>query len=181
MATVLQPTNFTANWRKLPDELKLNVLRYALPINATFSASDFQKPRRKPNPDQPTFQYSVLPLLASPELAGLALEVFYTQNTFRITFDADYHALCPPRSVCEHVHRIHIVIQACAEAFEALCAGLAGGGGLDFANLLHAELEIDGAFSRDESVLKIYKLVSTVIVPTRMLKPTYYPCACDYV
>jgi hypothetical protein len=89
--------------------------------------------------------------------------------------------LCPPPSVRKHVRRVHVILHACADAFEALRAALASGGGLGFPNLHHVELTINGKFSCTESAVKIYQSVSTVLIPTRMLKVTYYPCSFDYV
>jgi hypothetical protein len=123
----------------------------------------------------------VLPLLACHEIADLALEVFYVQNTFRIMFAADYTALCPPPSVRMHVRRIHIIIHACAETFEALRAALVSGGGLSFPNLHYVDLTINGTFSCTDSAVEIYQSVPTVLISTRMLKVTYYPRSFDYV
>jgi hypothetical protein len=179
-------TSFAANWRKLPDELKLKVLRHALPSNKTFSELAFKKRKRRSTPEQGIIRRDVLPLLACPEIADLALEVFYVQNTFRIMFAADYSALChaplcPPPSVRKHVRRVNVIIHACADAFEALRAALASGGGLGFPNLHYVELTINGTFSCTESAVEIYQSVSTVLISTRMLKVTYYRCSFDYV
>lgn len=67
--------DFVMGWRKLPDELKVQILGYVLPSGFILSHYDFtDTPRLKDN-KYPNFREDILPVLACPEIATLSIEV----------------------------------------------------------------------------------------------------------
>jgi hypothetical protein len=80
MSQCLSP--ILANWRKLPDELKVYILKYLVPTGGHYSAQDFVKWT-----DMSLFQEvwnMVMPLLSLPEIFDLVVELFWGQNTMCI-------------------------------------------------------------------------------------------------
>jgi hypothetical protein len=119
------PTDaFVQAWRKLPDELKLEIIRHALPSGMPFNVNLFKgelpqsikniiESRLQRYPHDSTvacivhldvFRRSLIPLLACPETASFVDEALYTQNSFNLCLPA---ASIPsnPRlhSPCSHV------------------------------------------------------------------------------
>ena len=93
-----QPTAFLFGWLQLPEELKLTILRYAVPTGKRLNKANFNANRRskqvqrmrqhasardKPDIDEPLqFDINVLPLLACFYTSYLVYDAFYTQNTW---------------------------------------------------------------------------------------------------
>jgi hypothetical protein len=80
----LAATVLLAGWLKLPNELKLHILRHALPDGETFDCEYFRVPRCRFDRDPNRCDTYVLPLLCIPDLTGLVTEVLYGQNTISI-------------------------------------------------------------------------------------------------
>lgn len=76
----LQPTAFLKGWRKLPDELKVQILGHALPVGRHFDHRDFTLAGQFDELSAIQYHKHVLPLLSIPELAGLVTEVSYAKN-----------------------------------------------------------------------------------------------------
>jgi len=76
----LQPAPFLTGWRKLPDELKVQILNHALPVGRLFDHRDFTLAGQFDELSAIQYHKHVLPLLSIPELAGLVTEVFYAKN-----------------------------------------------------------------------------------------------------
>ena len=86
MLTYTSPVPFRDGWRSIPDELRVEILRYALPSNENLCVTEFncllRCPRAKlPSAPNSCFDTHVVPLLAVPEIAGIVQEIFYAQNT----------------------------------------------------------------------------------------------------
>jgi hypothetical protein len=110
-------TPFRHGWRKLPDELKLTILRHVLPSGEEFGSLSFNKAEMYfecqllfdcgedsfPDASLPRFQTDVFPLLACPETRHLVPEAFYTQNTMRL-----HGSLYPRPSFWVFVRRVHL-------------------------------------------------------------------------
>lgn len=69
-----QTTPFLAGWTKLPDELKLEVLRHTLPRDVEFSLK-WVRPQAQQEDD---LLERCIPYLACPPLAAFALKVLYS-------------------------------------------------------------------------------------------------------
>jgi hypothetical protein len=133
--------------RKLPDELKVEILQYALPCGETFTSLLFdqshlddkylrlkQNRMKLPLNSQlqfkalRMFQVDVFPLLACPEVRHLVPEVFYGQNTMNLT-TAPRHFSYPRSSVGTHVRSVALDMQVTAEnllCLEKLATGVCG-------------------------------------------------------
>jgi hypothetical protein len=112
---------FLQGWRKLPDELKLEIIRHALPSGITFSGRFFKKesipslidlknePHRYSSDDPLAralqyaniFEKALFLLLACSETVSFVNEAFYTQNTFEL-FDDRLLPLPAARSFIRH-------------------------------------------------------------------------------
>lgn len=107
MSIMTEPTIFVRRWTQLADELKLKILRHALPANETMVHIQFNTKHRDRTvstannmgrkDDIPKewflFDNEVLPLLACPPIAALAREAFYTQNTFTLGGNSSWRML----------------------------------------------------------------------------------------
>jgi hypothetical protein len=86
MATQLPSASpFLNGWRRLPDELKIHILKYALPADQNFGdRASFRRGKDiRGIPLMVGFYKFVLPLLiAFPESAGLISEVFYSTTSW---------------------------------------------------------------------------------------------------
>jgi hypothetical protein len=116
---VTTATPFLDGWRKLPDELKLTILRHALPSREEFGSLSFNKAEVYlecrllydcgedyfSDASLPRFQTNVMPLLVCPEIRHLASEAFYAQNTMRLG-----GVLYPRPSVWAFVRRVHLTL-----------------------------------------------------------------------
>ncbi|KAH7392092.1 hypothetical protein DE146DRAFT_757839 [Phaeosphaeria sp. MPI-PUGE-AT-0046c] len=125
-----QPKYSLQGWQKLPDELKLEIIRLALPADLQFGAVDFDDGKESeqwdPMPAMPNglelspedcgkknvrgskdmFDTQVLPLFACPTISYVAIEAFYTQNTMRFRVEKDLSIRLPPRPVREYVRSL---------------------------------------------------------------------------
>jgi hypothetical protein len=103
-----QTPTFLTNWNKLPDELKLHVLSFALPVDQHYSSVDFSVALRRWSSGQVhDFETRLLPLLACSKLASMAYEIYYKQNTMHISHNGQPgHGFLPPANVMPFVHRL---------------------------------------------------------------------------
>jgi hypothetical protein len=79
-----QANKFSSGWYKLPDELKLHVLRYALPVDQHYTYQDFNRSLRYAGMQHDHFETAVFPFLACPRLSSLASEYLYSHNTIQL-------------------------------------------------------------------------------------------------
>jgi hypothetical protein len=107
---------FITGWRKLPDELKLKVLEYALPTTIKSEhirrmkyglkryESDFRIQERGWEPSK-----TIWSLLACPETSGLVMEALYHGSTVAVWVSPkDGTFELPPASVRHHVQHLTI-------------------------------------------------------------------------
>jgi hypothetical protein len=114
-----QLDDFLRGWLKLPDELQLDVLRYALPSGEFLTRAlfrrkrDIERPRGSRVPtgslNSPTiFDTEVLPLLACPVISHLVHDAFYSHNALCVGM---FHRIVqPPRSALPFVRRINLQV-----------------------------------------------------------------------
>jgi hypothetical protein len=76
------PSSTLANWRKLPDELKVHILGYLVPTGGQYSAQDFVKWTNMSLCHE--VWNVVMPLLSCPEIFNFVVELFWGQNTMCI-------------------------------------------------------------------------------------------------
>jgi hypothetical protein len=129
--------SFARGWMELPDELKLKVLefnlvsdspiecRYAFPAPHDFTLSPILRQHIAMEPGY------LDPKSAQPghNIGRLALEIFYTQNTFRIQPDPCFRRLSvprvPPSMFRSGIRRLHLVLGLTARHWRFL-QGVAG-------------------------------------------------------
>jgi hypothetical protein len=137
MSTVSTITIMTADvvdgWQKLPNELKLIILRYALPSGETFGWLSFNKTQLHQTYSQYTngcktpstsliarmaevrrCETNVLPLMACPVIGALIPEAFYTQNVFKILIlpgEVSSEVVLPPVLVGKAMRHVKIGVQ----------------------------------------------------------------------
>jgi hypothetical protein len=102
-------TSFHDGWRTLPDELKLEILRYALPCGKTFKSLQFNKAKMEERKDKSLnhtlarwvymFQSEVVPLFTCSETRDLVPDAFCSQNTMELDQFAWMPLLYPPPSI----------------------------------------------------------------------------------
>jgi hypothetical protein len=159
------PTDaFVQGWRKLPDELKLEIIRHALPSGMPFNANFFKgelpqsikniiESRLQRYPHDSTvarivhldvFRRSLIPLLACPETASFVDEALYTQNSFNLCVSP----LLPSPAILGFIRHVHMYATVPGEW------GLSGwwdvlmkiaDGSLGLSNLHVVEIEIDSS------------------------------------
>jgi hypothetical protein len=125
---IAQLPAFITGWRKLPDELKLKVLEYALPakieakhmqlINYGLEryGSNFRFQRRGWEPSK-----TIWSLLACPEMSGLAMEALYHGSIMAVwVFPKDGTFDLPPISVHRRVQHLQIILGLSAGSFDIL-------------------------------------------------------------
>jgi hypothetical protein len=167
-STMATPPTFLSRWNTLSDELKLEILKYTVPLGKghtdpcdnSYSCTDFALPPDPQDimlglslatlgiqwqPPQPTpVQLVLYPLLSIPEIKGLVTEAFYTQNSFTIhqSFKYDEPAIRqPPATANAHIRGLHIrLCYINPLSFAFLCK--LSTGGLGFAHLQSLEVEI---------------------------------------
>jgi hypothetical protein len=169
MAT--QPS-FLTGWHNLPDELKILVLRYALPSGERFSRHDIwhgtPKEDSRSKKGKTLFAIGVIPFLACDEIASMATEVVYSQNTLCINISCIHQnkmtpVKMPPRTVRQHVRSILFVLGVEPFSVETL-QKLAE---LGFTNLQCVDVEIEGF------KWGLISSMGRIKIPTQMLRVHY--------
>jgi hypothetical protein len=131
---------------RLPDELKIKILKEILPIDSYFSKSDFSSAQHRLNlllwKRPSVFQTVVVPFLAAvPELHGLINDVFYGSNTIFISNEPG--EFMHPQPPMDHVvKRMELTTLMTDEDFSYLRK--LGRGDFGFENLVQVDIVIDG-------------------------------------
>ena len=132
-----QPSTFLQGWHKLPDELKVMILRYAVPYGETFSSVNVNKSaldqecRRVARHGPSRFRWQqekidqlrkyethVMPLLTCPETAGLAAEIFYAQNNMVLRSMGDRAFWRPPSNMLPFIRSVETSVVVSNSMFE---------------------------------------------------------------
>lgn len=171
------PHQFLIGWRKLPDELKVEILGYALPSGDYLLPNPFR--RELYRRDSVCLRNHVRPILACPEIAALGLEVLYKQNV--LFFDNIYKEeplLLPPKPLRKHVHCWYAQLnieQVGSSNFNMLATNQAG-----FPAMKSITLFIQGIRSQDQELTDITAStrlrlsdMDTIRFNTKELKITY--------
>jgi len=159
---MLDSTNFVRGWDKLPDELKLAVLRHALQHDRPLRARSFVQHKRyelstsesiwdaahlgielelEPEPESSYFKTTVLPFLACPTIAQLAHEAFCTQNRFMLE---PHINLLPPLSARNLIRHMELDVKATVSEIDWLLQVAATSH--SFTNLHLIEITVRGSF-----------------------------------
>ncbi|KAF1842993.1 uncharacterized protein K460DRAFT_367913 [Cucurbitaria berberidis CBS 394.84] len=109
-------TPFLTGWNRLPDELKLQILKETVPRD-TYFASSFKKeiPHWRHRHVRGSWR-TMLPLLSIPQIKGLALEAFYSQNEMGImnnelrSYNSEERSVIyyPPRNMRDYITKLYI-------------------------------------------------------------------------
>lgn len=191
MTTAFVPQDFSDGWRKLPDELKLMILAYALPHGLVCISTYFDRYqmdqecgkvlgldppaiplKTQPNDYMGSFEANVLPLLACPEIRCLVYEVFYGQNTMKLHRIYASDVSFPPRSIGIFVHSVQLHVTVGAEGYTVL-EKLANGG-LGMQNL--RSLDINIGIHRNKDAVSV--LPNNMQFRTQRLQVTFKPFYC---
>jgi hypothetical protein len=101
------PSKVLAGWKKLPDELRLSIVRHALPSDKTISYTDVPELMIQDSTgDRQQFMEEFIVLLYCPATSALAVEALYSQNTVSIT--CKDHMRLPPEAVRRFIRRVQI-------------------------------------------------------------------------
>jgi hypothetical protein len=186
------PGSFAHGWRSLPPELTLMILSYALPSNIVLNLLNFNKsiydsrltsfypdgvkvlrrnvpvaiPATKPS----GFDTAVLPFLAVPEIATLALEVLYKHNTVDMSYEGSAHAriFMPPVAVRKYIRKLKYRLYLSVPAFQYMKSLFRDGA--NFENLSVVEIEVVGnLWAREEYVLSILESMDPVVIHTKVI------------
>jgi hypothetical protein len=162
--------SFLAGWRKLPDELKTHVLRYALPQTMTFNADAFAGTPR--NDRSNTFETYIMPLLTCPEIAGIATELLYKHYAVCIKHFGDHSGLLyPSPTINVHVRRLHIQITLSVKNLGFLRK--LSEGHLGFPNLHYVALNLRGLAPEHETTFNSICAMKPIVIRTRVLEVRY--------
>lgn len=167
--------SFVEGWRKLPDELKVAILKHALPSGKVFRMAAFhetfvQSRKKSLYPDnlydaRIIFSNQVLPLLACPEISTLALEVFYAHNTLRLVPSLRRQAPSGLGMLIRHVFMSMPMGQTGYECLKRL-----SNGSLGLHNLAVIEIVIaDFAESKAKWTLTVFPPVNTFRLQAKKL------------
>jgi hypothetical protein len=178
-----QPQNptFLTNWNKLPDELKLHVLSFALPVNQCYDAVDFSVVLRNQSGAYGTrvhdFETRLLPLLACSNIASMAYENYYKQNSMWFHPSAGLGSgLIPPANILPFVRRLSLCVRYDLKGLEFIVK--LGSGDIGFANLHHVEIFIEYDQDLPDVVNNFFNAMQIVEMPTRSLHVIYPQPAC---
>ncbi|KAH4194617.1 hypothetical protein HBI56_187490 [Parastagonospora nodorum] len=167
-----QTTPFLAGWTKLPDELKLEVLRNALPRDMEFN-SIWTRPQALQ--DVCLLEHCI-PYLACPPLAALALEVIYSQNTLRLTIFRELNPALPPVHYRNFVRYWHVLIEVNHVPFGSLDKLAAA-----FPNVQSVRVHIHPYYQAifekpvfSKAILRELENMSVVHFPAKSLHITYH-------
>jgi hypothetical protein len=171
-----QPGSFLKGWRSLPDELKLQILALALPADHTYREMTFRSGTSY-SLGAPTQQLDdlVYPLLSIPEVQGLVLEAWYTQNTFSFRDKGDgFHKNAsfdlPPAHMRPYVRSMQLKINKNGDIGLRLLTAIVDGS-LGFKNMHDIEITFDCYKSREFTAY--LKAMPVLEFPTRSLKVKY--------
>jgi len=123
MSPTLTPA-FANGWRKLPNELKLEIFSNVLPHNQTFDIgilSDASRQSKSPTAEDPTDIQLLWLFLEHPEFRDLAIAVFVKTNEFRVKVFSKGRER-PLRSLCAHVQYLCINTWASCSAWDWLAS-----------------------------------------------------------
>ncbi|KAH7392091.1 hypothetical protein DE146DRAFT_757838 [Phaeosphaeria sp. MPI-PUGE-AT-0046c] len=168
------PDKFHTGWRKLADELKLDILGYVVPSGLILTANSL----RGTTKDRKcvSLQKHIMPVLACPETAPIALELLYKRNTLKFVV-GNQPMLLPPKHVRKHVRSWHAglrVEHVESPQFNILAQNLVG-----FPRMDNITLVISGLFNNPEmgTDATIHRLIAmnTFVLNTKELLVT---CNC---
>lgn len=182
-----QPHSILKGWRSLPDELKLIVLGHALPCGTELTRGRFSKStvekeiayikdtvkERRITEDQGTAAITavmkqnteLLPFFATPEIAQLAIEVLYKQNTIDL---GDQLTLLPPPSVRQHVRTISIAFELSLDFLRKLSTFFYGKP--DFPNLKAVKIDVFPLYNCDSVTVCRLRSLPKIWVRTKELR-----------
>jgi hypothetical protein len=123
--------SFADCWRRLPEELKLEILRNVLAFPRSLTLFDFKSG---------WVEEYLLPLLATPELRPIAEEAAYAYNTFRFDLRAARPLAYPNPSTTNFVRRIELVTGEREHGWKKAVSLLDGS--LGFASLRNVLLDV---------------------------------------
>jgi hypothetical protein len=158
-ASLRHTSAFVLGWGKLPDELKLEIVRHALPRDETVSGRFFNKKlnkidrarfttRKFPVSDASIaselelleqYDTTFLSLLACPETAKFVHEAFYTQNVMRLTHPST--PMLPPPSVRGFVRNVKLYADTSTSWWYTVT--MVANGEAGFSNMSVVEIELD--------------------------------------
>jgi hypothetical protein len=165
-----QPASFSAGWRKLPDELKTHVLRYALPQAVDINADNLAvTPRFRRSI---SFETYIMPLLTCPETTGIATELLYKHYTVCIKHFGDHGGLqYPSPKLNSHVRRLRIHIALSVKNLSFLQK--LSEGHLGFPNLHYVALHLKGLAPEYEITFKSICAMKPIVMRTRVMEVQY--------
>ena len=119
-----QTSLFLQGWNKLPVELKLGIIRYAVPSSETLTRVQFDRHHHGMMRKGSNFATEVMPLLACPPIAQIAMEAFYTQNTINLRRQMFF---LPPQRFDTFLRHIKTSVALEVWNFRAMAGFFAGG------------------------------------------------------
>jgi hypothetical protein len=165
---------FLKGWSSLPDEMRLQILRYVLPAGKTYKEFDFRCWRFLwKEEEQDEFRALLYPLLSVAQLQNLALEAFYTQNITYIHYWRDREKiLWPPSVVHHHIQSIRVCIsQYSCSAPEFLC-NLANGTSR-FGRLRRVAIDLESSDVHKRRFQDVFAALDVLKFQTCLLEVTY--------
>jgi hypothetical protein len=146
------PSKVLAGWKKLPDELRLSIVRHALPSDKTINDTDAQELTiEDASGDRQSFMEEFIVLLYCPATSALAVEALYSQNTVSIT--CKDHMRLPPEAIRRFIRRVQfqmLLSRPDLDGFAAFCSEQA-----TFSGLCRIDLTITHKGKREERAADI--------------------------
>jgi hypothetical protein len=112
----IDPNAFVKGWRRLPAELKLQILAYLVPTVSKYRAITFSKvinPKLflKAHGRDHDFDNCIFPLLACSEIVTLVKQMFYGQNLMLIrNYPVGPYLRYPPKTINGFVKNLEVIL-----------------------------------------------------------------------
>lgn len=142
--TLTTPSPFLDHWRSLPDEIKVVIIQHALPPFKDGCVT-YETTTSKLLEDESlsSVLQLIIPFAAVPDIATLAYEQFYSQNTVTISDSKGWgHLRYPPRAINHFVRRLDVSILLNIENLKYIRK--LGNGCMGFENLADIQIHISG-------------------------------------
>ncbi|OAK99179.1 hypothetical protein IQ06DRAFT_294593 [Phaeosphaeriaceae sp. SRC1lsM3a] len=142
--TLTDPSPFLDRWRSLPEEIRVAIIAHALPPFKTRCITHEMKSSEVLADESISSVLQLItPFAAVPDIATLAYEQFYSENTVAISDSKGWgHLRYPPRSINHFVRKLDISILLNIKKLAYIRK--LGNGYMGFENLVDIQIHIAG-------------------------------------
>ncbi|KAH7392076.1 hypothetical protein DE146DRAFT_757825 [Phaeosphaeria sp. MPI-PUGE-AT-0046c] len=142
--TLTDPSPFLDSWRTLPEEIRVAIIQYALPpFKDRCITHEMTGSKTLADESLSSVLQLITPFASVPDIATLAYEQLYSENTVAISDSKSWgHLRYPPRAVNHFVRRLDISILLNIKKLDYIRK--LGNGYMGFENLADIQIHIAG-------------------------------------